>query len=200
MDDNTAFTENDSMASMLHHRALDAAGPTLSDAHGQQVVRRALTLLEVVVATLIVGVMAVVALNALGAVTRSSQSFGNRAVALGLAEDLMAEIMQVAYSDPDQDPVFGREASESASPRTQFDDVDDYQNWNHEPPQDRNGAPLADRTEWRRRVTVENVSATNPTQVVSNNIDTGVKRIHVFVEYRDVVLIELVALRADTDK
>ena len=167
---------------------------------GMQAARRALSLLEVVVATLIVGVMAVVALNALGAVTRSSESFGNRAIALGLAEDIMAETMQVAYAEPDDTPAFGREGSETATPRAQFDDVDDFHNWNSQPPQDRNGTTLTDRDDWRRRVTVEQVAPADPTQVVANSTDTGVKRIHVFIEYRGKVLIELVALRADTEQ
>jgi prepilin-type N-terminal cleavage/methylation domain-containing protein len=188
------------MSSHLYRRSSATAQTPLSDARGAQASRRAFSLLEVVVATLIVGLMIVVALKALGAVTHSSQSFGNRAIALGLAEDLMAEIVQAAYSDPDEDPAFGREASESASPRTQFDDVDDYHNWNRQPPQARDGTPLADRDDWRRRVTVERVAANNPDQVSAGSTDTGVKRIHVFVEYRDEVLIELVALRADTEQ
>jgi len=182
------------------YRVVATAQAALSEDRGRQATRRALTLLEVVVATLIVGIMIVVALNALGAVTRSSQSFGNRAIALGLAEDLMAEILQAAYNDPDDEPLFGREGSESASPRAQFDDVDDYLNWNRQPPQSRDGTPLADRNDWRRRVTVERVAANNPTQVGSSSTETGVKRIHVFVEDRDEVLIELVAVRADTQQ
>ena len=60
--------------------------------------RPALTLLEVVFATMIVAVMTVVALEALGAATRSGMSTGNRAIALGLADDLMAEILSTPYS------------------------------------------------------------------------------------------------------
>jgi type II secretory pathway pseudopilin PulG len=181
-------------------RCASTALATKGDVSGSQSDRRALSLLEVVVATLIVGLMAVVALNALGAVTRSSTSFGNRAIALGLAEDLMAEIMQVAYKEPDDTPVFGREGPEAAGPRAQFDDVDDFHNWNRQPPQDRNGTTLADRADWRRRVTVEQVAANNPTQVAANSTDTGVKRVHVFIEYRGEVLIELIALRSDTEQ
>jgi prepilin-type N-terminal cleavage/methylation domain-containing protein len=188
------------LSDRFQHRALGGTRTPRSGGRGAPSARRGLTLLEVVMATLIVGVMIVVALNALGAVTRESQSFGNRAIALGLAEDLMAEIQQSPYSDPDQDPVFGRETLELASPRTQFDDVDDYRNWDHQPPQARDGTPLADRNDWRRRVTVERVAANDPTQVSAGSTDTGVKRIHVFVEYRDEVLIELVALRADTEQ
>lgn len=60
--------------------------------------RHALTLIEVVFSTLIVAVMTVVALDALGAATRSSMSAGNRATAQGLADDLMAEIDSISYS------------------------------------------------------------------------------------------------------
>ena len=63
--------------------------------------RRGLTLIEVVVSTMIVGMMTVAALNSLGAATRSGMSTGNRAVALGLADDLMAEILTAEYDDLD---------------------------------------------------------------------------------------------------
>lgn len=169
------------------------------ETQGRQAPRRALTLLEVVVSTLIVGVMTVAALNTLGAVTRSSQSFGDRAVALGLAEDLMAEILQASYKDPDEDPTFGRETSESAGPRNQFDDVDDYDGWNKQPPQDADGTSLPDRDDWRRTVTVEHVAVDNTAQIMADNIDTGVKRIHVIVQLQDQTLVELIAVRTDTD-
>ena len=54
--------------------------------------RAGLSLIEVVASTMIVGLMAVAALNSLGAATRSSESIGNRAVAMGLADELMSEI------------------------------------------------------------------------------------------------------------
>src|SRR2546423_1503074 len=91
---------------------------------------RALTLVEVVASTMIVGLMAVAALNALGAATKSANSIGNRAVAAGLADELMSEIMMQSYSDPDGSAVFGHESGEATSPRSAFDDVDDYNGWN----------------------------------------------------------------------
>ena len=51
--------------------------------------------------TLIVGLMTVASLHTLGAATRSSMSTGDRAVALGLADDLMAEILAAPYDDLD---------------------------------------------------------------------------------------------------
>src|SRR6478735_1612641 len=85
--------------------------------------RPGLTLIEVVASTMIVGLMSVAALNGLGAVTQSAESIGNRAIALGLADDLMAEILPLPYSDPNDTPVFGTEGSEASGPRSAFDDV-----------------------------------------------------------------------------
>jgi len=159
--------------------------------------RFGLTLVEVVVSTLIVGVMTIAALNALGAATRSSTTAGDRAIALGLADDLMAEILRVAYSDPDETPEFGPESSEGAGPRTAFDDVDDFHNWNQTPPQASDGTVLADRDNWRRRVTVTYVEPDDPTQSTTGNVDAGAKRIQVIVEYDNAVLVEQVAVRTD---
>src|SRR5215216_1322455 len=73
---------------------------------------RGLTLIEVIASTMIVSLMAVAALNALGAATKSANSIGNRAVAAGLADELMSEIMVQSYGDPDGSPIFGHESGE----------------------------------------------------------------------------------------
>ena len=97
--------------------------------------RHGLSLIEVVASTLIVGMMSVAALNSLGSATRSAESIGNRAVALGLADDLMTEILQQPYSDLDTTPIMGLELVESTGTRYAFDDVDDYNGWSEQPPQ-----------------------------------------------------------------
>jgi type II secretory pathway pseudopilin PulG len=162
------------------------------------VIRPALSLIEVVASTMIVGLMAVAALNSLGAATRSSESIGNRAVALGLADELMSEVMQSPYGDPTQTPVFGRESGEPSEPRSAFDDVDDYDGWNKSPPQYRDGTTMPDRGDWRHRVSVHRVLPNDTTQ--TSNTDKGVKRIRVTIEYRGEVLADQYAIRTDTDK
>jgi type II secretory pathway pseudopilin PulG len=157
----------------------------------------ALTLIEVVASTMIVGLMAVAALDALGAATKSANSIGNRAVAAGLADDLMAEILMQPYSDPDGSAVFGHESGEASTPRSVFDDVDDYDGWNASPPQYRDGTNIPDRTNWRERVTVSYVVPSNPTQ--TTNTDQGAKRIHITIEYQNQVLAEQYAVRTNTD-
>src|SRR5215510_13408434 len=97
--------------------------------------RSALALIEVVASTMIVSLMAVASLEALGAATKSANSIGDRAVAAGLADELMSEIMMQSYSDPDGSPIFGHESGESTTVRSAFDDVDDYDGWVASPPQ-----------------------------------------------------------------
>jgi prepilin-type N-terminal cleavage/methylation domain-containing protein len=158
---------------------------------------RGLTLIEVVASTMIVSLMAVAALNALAAATKSSNSIGNRAVAAGLADELMSEIMMQSYSDPDGSPVFGHESGEGTNIRSAFDDVDDYDGWNAKPPQYRDGTVIPDRTDWRQRVSVTYVTPSNPTQTSAT--DQGAKRVHVTIEYQNVVLADQYAVFTDTE-
>jgi MSHA pilin protein MshD len=157
-----------------------------------------LTLIEVVASTMIVGLMAVAALDALAAATKSSNSIGNRAVAAALADELLSEIVTQPYSDPDGSAVFGHESGESTNVRSAFDDIDDYDGWVASPPQYRDGTAIPDRTNWRQRVTVNYVSPTNLAQTGSS--DLGVKRIRVQIEYQNRVLADQYAFRTDTDQ
>jgi type II secretory pathway pseudopilin PulG len=157
-----------------------------------------LSLIEVVASTMIVGMMSVAALNSLGAATSSSQSIGNRAVALGMADELMAEILQSKYADPTQTPVFGRESGEAATPRSGFDDVDDFNGYNQSPPQYRDGTTMPDRSLWRHRVIVTRIVPGNPAQ--SSGTEQGAKRVQVIIEHDGQILAEHVAIRTDTDE
>jgi type II secretory pathway pseudopilin PulG len=157
--------------------------------------RAALSLIEVVASTMIVGLMAVAALNSLGAATRSSESIGNRAVAMGLADELMCEILQAEYSDPSGSASLGPDSGELNGPRSVFDDVDDYDGWSESPPQYRDGTVIPDRADWRHRVEVDHVLSSDSTQTVGT--DQGVKRIHVIIEYRDEILVEQIAVRTN---
>jgi type II secretory pathway pseudopilin PulG len=161
-------------------------------------IRRALTLMEVVASTLIVGMLAVATLNGLGAATRSADSIGNRAIAAGLADEMLSEIVQQPYSDPDGSAVFGQEGGESASPRSAFDDVDDYDGWTASPPQYRDGTTIPNRANWRQRVQITRVVPSDPSQ--TTNIDQGAKRVRVTIEYQNQVLADQSAIRTESDE
>jgi prepilin-type N-terminal cleavage/methylation domain-containing protein len=164
----------------------------------QTLTARGMTLIEVVASTMIVGMLAVATLNGLGAATRSADSVGNRAIAAGLADELMSEISQQPYSDPNGSAVFGREGGESASPRSAFDDVDDYDAWTASPPQYRDGTVIPDRTNWRQRVVVTRVVPATPT--ITSATDQGMKRIRVTIEFKSQVLADQTTFRTNTDE
>jgi hypothetical protein len=161
--------------------------------------RRALTLVEVVASTMIVGLMAIAALGALGAAARSGQSAGNRAIGHTLASDLTAEIIAAAYSDPDDTPVFGPEGEEAAGPRDRFDDVDDYDSLLDDPLEYRDGTLIQNRDDWQRQVTVELVRPDSPTELTPGAADQGAKRVHVIVKHGDQVVAEQYSIRTDAE-
>jgi len=95
-------------------------------------------------------------------------------LALGLARDMMEEIASRRFIDPDADPDFGTESDEITDPQPQlrepFDDIDDYDGWERQPPEDAGGtalvtdttgqtpgAGLARYADFRRRVRVQYV-------------------------------------------
>ena len=160
--------------------------------------RDGLTLPEVVISTLIVGLMIVPALQSTGAALRASVATSRHAQGVRLAEDLMSEILATYYLEPDDAPAWGdegAEASSSAGPRTLWDDVDDYFEWDASPPQMRNGTVLPNRDNWRRHVEVVHVDPGDLATALADNDDRGVKRITVIVEYDGAEVARLVAIQ-----
>jgi hypothetical protein len=107
-------------------------------------------------------------------------------IALLLARQMMEEIQSKAYEDPNQTPVlFGLEPGENA-PRINFDDIDDYNDWDENPPQYPDGTILNGENEtpnyqdFRRQVIVKNVDDSNYS-VIRDNGTTSSKRIRVTV-------------------
>ncbi|MHC4400340.1 MAG: type IV pilus modification PilV family protein [Planctomycetota bacterium] len=155
------------------------------------------TLTEVVVSTLIVGLMLVAAMRGLGAAARASRLTNRRGQATLLANDLMSEILQAGYVDPDGAASLGQESGELGGTREAFDDVDDYHEWTASPPQNKLGdaLPNLDLDGWRRSVSVAHVDPDDLTTAISDADDRGVKRITVTVAYENEVLASLVAFQ-----
>jgi hypothetical protein len=128
------------------------------------------------------------------AVARAAQARNQYvAQADALAVDLMTEITDKHYSDPDQSPVFGCESGEAASGRSGFDDVDDYDGLSESPPRDRANNAMTNLSGWSRQVEVAWVSPTNPTN--RSVSETGVKVVIVTVTRSQKRLAQLTALR-----
>lgn len=157
--------------------------------------RRAITMAEAVLSTLIVGIMLVAALNTVGAARRAEYILGDHTLGAQLAEDLMSEILQQAYEDPALAAgSFGIESGETGTgSREDFDDVDDYDDWTASPPERRDGAAIPGLEGWARSVTVQWVRS-NDFKTPSGS-DNGVKRIVVKVSHNDAGAASLTAFR-----
>lgn len=151
------------------------------------------SLIEAVMATLIVGVLFVAAILTVGATGSAQLSTADRARGEQLALDLMNEILQQAYWEPDERPTFGIEGAETTTSRARYDDVDDYNGWTESPPQNKNGTILPGLTGWTRRVAVEWVDPADLT--VPSATATDLKRITVTVLRGDTPKGTLVSVR-----
>ncbi len=154
-----------------------------------------LTLVEVVGASALIALMLVAALNIVGATAKGYARVCELQQGTVLADQLMAEIVQQRYEDPNGDPVFGLEGGESSAPRTGYDDVDDYHGWSACPPQSKDGTTLAGADTWTREVTVQWVDTLDPTVVVGS--ESGLKRITVTATSDRGALFTRVALRSN---
>jgi hypothetical protein len=151
-------------------------------------------LVEVVVSTLIVGLVLVGALNLVGATVRSGTATSRRVKAALLAEDLMNEILAQYYSSPDEDLKYVMEFTPT---RRDFDDVDDYAGWSASPPQEKDGTVIPNTDGWQRRVEVVLVDPADLSTVLSYGDDRGVKRITVNVSYNGELLAALVGIQSE---
>jgi type II secretory pathway pseudopilin PulG len=149
-------------------------------------------LVEAVISILIVSIMIVAALQTVGAARTADARVAERGRGLLLAQGLMAEILQQAYADP-QSGLGSFGAEETATNRSLFDDVDDYNGWQASPPQNKAGTPIAWATGYEEQVSVAWV---DPTAGFAQSASaTGVKRIVVSINRGNRTVVTLTAYR-----
>ena len=156
---------------------------------------RALTIIEAVIASGVVGVMLVAALGTVGATKTAEYRTADRLKGAMLAQSLMSEIVQQPYQDPGLLPLFGHELGESSATRIDCNDVDDYHGWDASPPQYKDGTVIPNATNWRTTVTVEKVKPANLNQ--SSLLDSGVRKITVIVKHNNATMAALVCIRSN---
>ena len=146
--------------------------------------RRGLSQVEVVMATLITGVVLVAALKSVGASISGQRRLAGQARGGMLANAMLEEIAAQHYEEPTGAGPLGTDGGESPTNRQTFDDVDDFHGWSASPPELADGMVLTELNNWDRTVTVEYVFANDFTTVSGAN--TGVKRVTVVVRQSGV--------------
>ena len=146
--------------------------------------RRGITLAEVTISALLVGLVVVASLRSVGAVVRTWQVAAEDSGGEALAQQLLREILLQSYEDPNETPDWKHEPSENQSPTTRadFDDLDDYDDWSASPPQHPDGTPLTTYTGWIRSVIVQKLNDNNYNAMADNKADRGLRRITVTVQ------------------
>lgn len=150
--------------------------------------RTGFTYSEVLVATIIISVLLVAALQLFGNLGRSTQHTFDQNTAENLTIEMIREIMTKHYEEPDDTPILGQEAGEIPDSRLNYDDVDDYDDWTSEPPQDRIGNTRLRHANLERKVTVGYVAANDFTQTVDT--DQGFKRVVITIKRNDTLILK----------
>jgi len=160
--------------------------------------RKAITLAETVISTLLVGFVLVSTLQIVGPMARSTTVHADRIVAANLANELSEEIATKLFIDPNaasQDDI-GIDADDAVSNRRSFDDIDDYNAWNSSPPNISSGSSFINLSGWARSVTVVHAQLADPSQ--DSPTYTGLKRITVTVSKDGTKLAQITTLHSQT--
>jgi MSHA pilin protein MshD len=161
---------------------------------------RGATLIEAVVAVLVLGLAIPPLIVLFEGVAAQGAAEARRAAALELADAYMEELAARAFEEPSL-PSGSFGAEEAA--RTVFDDVDDYHGLDEAPPRQVDGGVLAQFPAYRVQISVDSVSATDPDPATPAAAgSTALKRIRVRVSWTDAGGGEfsLATLRTRTDR
>jgi prepilin-type N-terminal cleavage/methylation domain-containing protein len=146
---------------------------------------RGFSLIETLIAILLVGLAVASLLTANGAFTRANGAGTD----ISTAEFLVEQIRELSALLPVVDPetevaAFGPETGEVLST---YDDNDDFDGASFSPPIGASRSPLAELAAFSQQVTVQNVSATNFEQVVADHSSSFVRvTVRVYVNSKEI--------------
>ena len=141
-------------------------------------------MIEVAISTFLIGLLTVASLKTSGGIMQTWTQVKSEYDGSVLAESLLEEILQLSYEDPDGSPIWGIESNETQSPtdRSEFDDLDDYDDWTETPPKNKQGVALSGFTGWTRSVDIKKLQQSNPNTTISDGTpDKGMRRVSVTV-------------------
>lgn len=127
-------------------------------------VRRAFSLVEVIISIAILGVLMVGALNAVAYAARDRRTTAELALGRSLAAGLAKEIMSQRFADPNSSAT----APVSIVNRIAFNNIEDYAGLTESPPVNRDGSRIAGADGWQRTVSVQRSELDTDTFALTN--------------------------------
>lgn len=116
--------------------------------------RGGFTLIEVAVATVIVGIGVTALMVAAGSATRVNDAGRELTQAVFLTQELREWTLRLPFSDPDPGDQGNPPGPDGTDPQTFVDDLDDIMNVTYNPPRDGQGAAIADLANWSETITI----------------------------------------------
>lgn len=151
-------------------------------------------LVEVLVSSILVGVVMVAALNTVGSSLRTQRASIEESLGELLAERLLSEVLALPYADAqNSSAACGRDSGEAAGARPVWDDCDDFKGFSETPPTDLVGAPIAGATGWTWGVDVKWIDSSFG---ATSLFDLGLKKITVTVTSPGAVVTTRTALKS----
>ena len=152
---------------------------------------------EVMLSVIIVSVLVVSGLRLFANIGSGKNVTTDQNSAADLAIKMIEEIKDQYYKDPDTETgQLGPEAGENTSARSDFDDIDDYNNFSESPPHDRDGLELPQYADFTRSVTVRYVCDDDFTKTAE--YDEGFKEVVITINRNEKTLSQQTYVIADT--
>ncbi len=139
--------------------------------------RRAFSLVEAVISTLIVAGLLVASLSVVSQGAKVRLSNQMRLDGLRYAEILLAKVQALPYDDPNDTPLLGVEVGDVTATPATYDDMDDFDGYQESPPTDASWQAIPVASRWKLTVTVAYVDPSASYAVVAT--DKGVKKVTV---------------------
>ncbi len=159
---------------------------------------RGFTMVETAVSTLLVGLLLVGALRTAGSSMLAQNQSMRRAQAAALADSLMTDILGKSYMEPGATAsAITRESGESSTSKVSYDDVDDFNQWQEQPPQAADGTALSNLSGWKRKVLVSWVSVSGTT-IASTSTESNIKQVTVQVFFNGALVLTRISLATNS--
>ena len=161
--------------------------------------RSGFSLVEVAVATAIVGIALTALLVAVGSNTRVNDAGGKLTQGVFLAQEIREWTLALPISDPDPSDANSPPGPDGSSPQVWVDDLDDLMDVTYSPPRDGQGYSLYDMSGWAQTISL---SWRDPNDVYTP-VDAGASDVicvHVDVSYQGNTVVSsawLVARRGE---
>lgn len=120
----------------------------------RKVARRGFSLIEVAIATAIIGIGVTAVLTAVGAGTRANKAGRDLTTAGILAQEVREWTLRLPFSDPDPGDLGKPPGPDGTDPQTFVDDLDDLMGVTFSPPRDGLGQPIYDLAGWSQSLTL----------------------------------------------